>query len=125
MFVDTGEIRIVSSALDLVDTDTFSIHKTVNNEDITSSRIYVAFVAGINVYLNSHKDNDFTYCVTSVHMKREYKVDDKIVLHFAFPKLNVATPSGLEIYYSSIHWKNTVYHLVPRIVTMCMSCPCI
>ena len=40
MFVDTGEIRIVSSALDLVDADTFSIHKTANNEDITSSHIY-------------------------------------------------------------------------------------
>ena len=92
MFVDTSEIRIVSSALDLVDADTFLIHKTANNEDITSSRIYGTFSAGINVYLNSHKDNDFTYCATSVHMKREYTVDDNIVLYFAFPKLNVAIP---------------------------------
>ena len=92
MFVDTGDIRIVSSALDLVDADTFLIHKTANNEDITSSHIYGAFAVGINVYLNSHKDDDFTYCATSVHMKREYKVDDTIVLYFAFPKLNVAIP---------------------------------
>ena len=61
MFVDMGEIRIVSSVIDLVKADTFLIHKTANNEDITSSRIYGASVAGINVYLNSHKDNDFTY----------------------------------------------------------------
>ena len=70
--------------------DTFLIHKSVNNEDIASSRIYEAFVAGINANLNSHKDNDFTYCATSVHMKREYKVDDNIVVYFASPKLNVA-----------------------------------
>ena len=70
MFDDTGEIRIVSSAIDLVEADTFLIHTTANNEGIASSRIYGAFVAGINVYLNSHKDNDFTYCATSVHMKQ-------------------------------------------------------
>ena len=78
MFLDTGEIRIMSSAIDLVDVDTFLIHKIANNEDIASTRIYGAFVAGINVYLNSHKDNDFTYCATSVHMKQEYKVNDKL-----------------------------------------------
>ena len=92
MFLDTGEIRIMSSAIDLVDVDTFLIYKTANNEDITSSRIYGAFAAGINVCLNSHKDNDFTYCAISVHMKREYTVDDKIVPYFASPKLNVAIP---------------------------------
>lgn len=95
MYVDTDQIRLIHEAIKLVDAKTFTIplrQVHLQNRDAESSRIYGAFASGVNVYLNSHRDKDFTYCATSIHMRDEYKMTHKIVAYFAFPKLGIAIP---------------------------------
>ena len=71
----------------LVNANTFSVPSEETESD--SSRIYGAFSAGINIYLNAHQDNDFTYCEISIHIKREHICDDKAVVYYSFPQLRV------------------------------------
>ena len=95
MYVDTDQIRLIHEAIKLVDAKTFTIplrQVHLQNRDAESSRIYGAFASGVNVYLNSHRDKEFTYCATSIHMRDEYKMTHKIVAYFAFPKLGIAIP---------------------------------
>jgi len=95
MYVDTDQIRLIHEAIKLVDAKTFTIpSRQVHSQirDAESSRIYGAFASGVNVYLNSHSDKDFTYCATSIHMREEYTMIHKIVAYFAFPKLGIAIP---------------------------------
>ena len=95
MYIDTDQIRLIREAITLVDAKTFTIpSRKVNlqTRDAKSSRIYGAFASGVNVYLNSHSDKDFTYCATSIHMREEYTLTHKIVAYFAFPKLGLAIP---------------------------------
>ena len=65
-FVDTDQIRLVKEGIDLVQAKTFS----VPTRKAPPSRIYGAFASGINVYLSSHSDCDFTYAATSIHQKK-------------------------------------------------------
>ena len=57
-------------------------------------QIFGAFAFGRNVYLPSHKDEDFTYSIISVHVRDGYysEADDKVVAYFCFPRLGVAVP---------------------------------
>ena len=44
------------------------------------------------MYLNCHWDKDFTYCATSIHMKKQYSESQEVVAYFAFPRLGVVIP---------------------------------
>jgi mannose-6-phosphate isomerase class I len=57
-----------------------------------STRIYGAFACGINVYLNAHTDQDFTFGAVSIQMKQEYTNDMDTVVYFCFPRLGLAVP---------------------------------
>ena len=46
---------------------------------------------GINVYLRSHVDRDFTMSIVQVHIDNHvYQFDDKILCYFAFPRIGLA-----------------------------------
>jgi hypothetical protein len=46
---------------------------------------------GINVYLRSHIDRDFTMPIVQAHINNHvYQVDDRILCYFAFPRIGVA-----------------------------------
>ena len=95
MYVDTPHIRLIREAIDLVQAKTFTIPSRQSQGNLissASSRIYGAFACGVNVYLNAHTDEDFTYCATSVYMRVRYRFSQDIVAYFAFLKLGIAFP---------------------------------
>jgi len=112
MFMDTEEIMIIHDAIELMQSETFSIPKNFSSkkfkfrkdtsgnaiigdqdEDlIEKASIYLAFACGVNVYLASHTDADSTYSATSVHRRGQYIEDDTILCYFAFPRLGFAIP---------------------------------
>ena len=54
-------------------------------------RIYNGMGFGINVYLRSHVDQDFTFSIVQAHIdNHDYIVNDKIVCYFAFPQIGIA-----------------------------------
>ena len=95
MYVDTDQICLIHDAISLVDAKTFSISSredSQQNKNGESCRIYGAFACGVNVYLNAHKDKDFTYCATSIHMRNPYQESQRTVAFFAFPNIGIAIP---------------------------------
>ena len=92
MYVDTHQIRLIHDAIRFVNATTFITLPTFKERLSQSLRIYGSFASGVNVYLNAHKDNDFTYGATSIHMREEYNLTHKIVAYFLFPKLGIAIP---------------------------------
>jgi hypothetical protein len=91
MHLDTHQVRHIRAAIDLVDAKTFTV--PLSKEDHpTTSRYYGAYGCGMNVYLQAHDDNDFTYGVVSAHMRTQYLIKDRPVVHFAFPRLGIAIP---------------------------------
>jgi hypothetical protein len=45
---------------------------------------------GINVYLRSHIDADFTMSIVQAHIDNHtYQIDDRIICYFAFPRIGV------------------------------------
>ena len=93
MYVDTDEIRHILAAITFVNATTFSIPSRARASRASqSSRIYGAIACGVNVYLNVHKDQDFTYCAVSIHMREEYTLSQRIVAYFTFPNLGIAIP---------------------------------
>jgi hypothetical protein len=46
----------------------------------------------MNVFLQAHEDNDFTYSAVSPHMRSPYLLNDCPVVHFSFPRLGIAIP---------------------------------
>lgn len=91
-FVGTEEIRLVKEAIDLVEAKTFKIADSSSTQRSSSTCIYGAFAFGKNVYLNCHWDKDFTYCATSIHMKKQYSESQDVVAYFAFPRLGFVIP---------------------------------
>ncbi len=67
--------------------ETFSIPNITQE-----ASIYGAFACGVNVYLATQVDADYTYSATLVHWRGLYHDDDKILCYFAFPRLGVAIP---------------------------------
>jgi hypothetical protein len=56
-----------------------------------TARFYNGLGFGINVYLRSHIDRDFTMSIVQVHIDNHvYQVDDKILCYFAFPRIGLA-----------------------------------
>ena len=95
MYVDTDQIRLIRDAITAVAVNAFSISSSSNSAQNTippSSRVYGAFASGVNVYLNSHQDKDFTYCATLVHMRDQYQHSQRIIAYFSFSKLGIAMP---------------------------------
>jgi len=46
---------------------------------------------GINVFLRSHVDQDFTMSIVQAHIdEHDYIVKDKIICYFAFPRIGIA-----------------------------------
>ncbi len=46
---------------------------------------------GINVYLRSHIDQDFTMSIVQAHIdNHDYQVDDRILCYFTFPRIGTA-----------------------------------
>ncbi len=99
MFMDTEEIRIVQDAIELMQSETFTIpnnfpstnfklhNDTSGNasiidqegDRIQKAAIYGAFACGVNVYLASHTGADYTYSATSVHRRGQYIGNDTIL----------------------------------------------
>jgi hypothetical protein len=56
-----------------------------------TARSYNSLGFGINVYLRSHIDQDFTTSIVQAHPdNHNYQVDDKILCYFAFPRIGMA-----------------------------------
>ena len=91
MYLDSHQIRHIRTALDLVGAKTFTVPPS--KEDLpTTSRYHSAYGCGINVYLQAHDDNDFTYSVVSAHMRTQYLINDRPIVHFTFPRIGIAVP---------------------------------
>ena len=55
------------------------------------ARYYNGLGFGINVYLRSHIDADFTMSIVQAHIdNHDYANDDKVICYFAFPRIGVA-----------------------------------
>ena len=89
-FVDTDQIRLVKEAVDFVEAKTFSVPQESAKK--AKATIYGAYASGVNVYLSSHWDQDFTYCATSIHQRKPYLESQNVVAYFAFPRLGIAIP---------------------------------
>ncbi len=87
MFMDTEEIRIIKDAIDLMQSETFSVPNITQK-----ASVYRAFACRVNVYLATHVDAGYTYLATFNHWQGLYHYDDKILCYFAFPRLGIAIP---------------------------------
>lgn len=89
-YVDTEIIRLLRESLRLIH------YPTISRKGHTlrpNCNIFGAFAFGRNVYLPAHIDQDFTYSIVTVHLRKErYTPDDKVVVYFCFPRLGVAIP---------------------------------
>jgi len=88
-YMDTDVIRHISCARSRV------IFRTMEPSPSSSykktARFYNGLGFGINVYLRSHIDRDFTMSIVQVHIDNHvYQVDDKILCYFAFPRIGLA-----------------------------------
>jgi hypothetical protein len=55
------------------------------------ARYYNGLGFGINVYLRSHIDWDFTMSIVQAHIgNQDYQVDDRILCYFEFPRIGTA-----------------------------------
>jgi hypothetical protein len=56
-----------------------------------SARYYNGLGFGIDVYLRSHIDCDFTMSIFQAHIdNHDYQVNDRILCDFAFPRIGMA-----------------------------------
>lgn len=54
-------------------------------------RYYNGLGFGINVYLRSHIDQDFTMSIVQAHIDNyDYQMDDRIICYFTFPRIGLA-----------------------------------
>ena len=89
-FVDTDQIRLVKEAIDFVEAKTFSVPEESVKK--ANSTFYGAYASGVNVYISNHWDEDYTYCATSLHQKKQYLESQNVVAYFTFPRLGIAIP---------------------------------
>ena len=121
-FVDTEEIRLIKEAIDLVQAKTFIIADSSPSQKNSSTGIYGALAFGKNVYLNCHWDKDFTYCATSIHMKKQYSESQEVIACFTVPRLGVVIPLRPGMFYLTIRKSLIVYHLVVTTMTIFFVC---
>ena len=99
-YIEAANIRYLcnTTSYDKLDNQVKSLlltstdNTSTKNWPQTSSQIYGAFASGVNVYLNSHSDRDFTFSAVTIRTKDAYTPNQKIVAYFTFPRLGVAVP---------------------------------
>ena len=93
-WMDTKEIRMITSAIRLVHPKLFKIDdkKETSSTTTKTARIYGAMATGRNVFLNSHTDKDFTLSAVMLCMRKAYEVVDSVVGNFCFPSLGIVVP---------------------------------
>jgi hypothetical protein len=88
-YMDTDVIRHISCARSRVIFRTMEPSPSLSYKK--TARFYNGLGFGINVYLRSHIDRDFTMSIVQVHIDNHvYQVDDKILCYFAFPRIGLA-----------------------------------
>jgi hypothetical protein len=86
--MDTDIIRHISCARSHVNFKTMEPSPFSSQEK--TARYYNGLGFGINVFLRSHVDRDFTMSIVQVHIDdHDYQVDDKILCYFAFPRIGI------------------------------------
>ena len=89
MYMSTEIIRHISSARSRVTFATMEPSPSSSNQK--KARYYNGLGFGINVYLRSHIDADFTMSIVQAHIdNHNYQIDDRIVCYFAFPRIGVS-----------------------------------
>jgi hypothetical protein len=88
-YMDTDVIRHISCARSRVHFKTMDPSPSSSYQK--TARYYNGLGFGINVYLRSHIDRDFTMLILQAHIDNHvYQVDDKILCYFAFPRIGLA-----------------------------------
>ncbi len=88
-YMDTDVIRHISCAQSRVHFKTMEPSPSSSHQK--NARYYNGLGFGINVYLRSHIDRDFTMLIVQAHIDNHvYQVEDKILCYFAFPRIGVA-----------------------------------
>jgi hypothetical protein len=88
-YMDTEAIRHITSARSRVHFKTMVPSPSSSSKK--DARYYNGLGFGINVYLRSHIDADFTMSIVQAHIdNHDYANDDKIICYFAFPRIGVA-----------------------------------
>ena len=89
MYIDTDIIQHISSARSRVNFKTMEPSPSSSNKK--QAHYYNGLGFGINVYLRSHIDADFTMSIVQAHIdNHDYANDDKIICYFAFPRIGTA-----------------------------------
>jgi hypothetical protein len=88
-YIDTDVIRHISCAKSRVNFKTMEPSPSSSNKK--TARYYNGLGFGINIYLRSHVDHDFTMSIVQVHIDNHvYQFDDKVLCYFAFPRIGLA-----------------------------------
>jgi hypothetical protein len=88
-YMDTEVIRHITSARSRVHFQTMVPSPSSSSKK--DARYYNGLGFGINVYLRSHIDADFTMSIVQAHIdNHDYANDDKIICYFAFPRIGTA-----------------------------------
>jgi hypothetical protein len=89
-YIDTEVIRHITSARSRVHFKTM-VPSPSSSSSKKHARYYNGLGFGINVYLRSHIDADFTMSIVQAHIdNHDYANDNKIICYFAFPRIGVA-----------------------------------
>ena len=90
-FCSTNMIRHIVAARDRVPFLTMAPASSSSSGQ-ESARYYNGTGFGLNVFLRTHVDSDFTMSIVQVHTERSYTADDPISCYFCFPRLGIAVP---------------------------------
>ncbi len=87
--MDTDIIRHISCARSQVKFKMMGPSPSLTHKIL--ARYYNGLGFGINVYLRSLIDWDFTMSIVQAHIdNHDYQVDDRILCYFAFPRIGMA-----------------------------------
>ncbi len=89
MYMGTEIIQHISSARSRVNFKTMEPSPSSSNKK--HAHYYNGYGFGINVYLRSHINADFTMSIVQAHIdKHNYQINDRIICYFAFPRIGLA-----------------------------------
>jgi hypothetical protein len=88
-YMDTDIIGHISCARSQVKFKTMKPYPLLTHKKL--ARYYNGLGFGINVYLRSHINWDFTMSIVQAHINNyHYQVNDRILYYFAFPRIGMA-----------------------------------
>jgi hypothetical protein len=88
-YMDTDIIQHISCARSPVKFKTMEPSPSLTHKKL--ARYYNGLGFGINVYLRSHINQDFTKSIVQAHINNhDYQVDDRILCYFSFPRIGMA-----------------------------------